>query len=145
MEITGLAGELPEAPGGILDGPAHPEYKINHMVEYRENGAEALDRTFAALSDRTRRAILARLRNGPVTVGELAEPFDVSLNAVSKHVRVLERAGLVHRQVQGREHHLHLRAEPLRAAADWTTRYRSFWTRRLDALEKHLHERRRKR
>ncbi len=100
-----------------------------------------LDLTFSALADPTRRAILARLRRGPATVGELAEPFAVSLNAVSKHLRVLERAGLLRREVRGREHHCHLAAEPLRDAAVWAAGYREFWEERLDALESLLRSR----
>ncbi len=112
---------------------------FNLMVER----TAPLDRTFSALSDPTRRAILARLRSGTATVGELADPFDMSLNAVSKHVRVLERAGLIEREVQGREHHCRLRAEPLRAAAGWTVDYREFWAGRLDALGDFLRKGRR--
>lgn len=97
---------------------------------------EQLDRTFSAIADPTRRAILSRLSEGPATVGEVAQPFDMSLNGISKHVQVLERAGLVAREVRGREHRLHLRADPLRAASDWTARYRAFWEGRLDALER---------
>ncbi len=100
-----------------------------------------LDRTFAALSDPTRRAILALLRDGPATVGQVAEPFPMSLNGISKHVQVLERAGLVEREVRGREHRLYLRAEPLRAASDWTTHYREFWEGRIDALERFVSNR----
>ena len=77
----------------------------------------ALDRAFGALGDATRRAILARLAEGSLTVGEIAEPFDMSLNAVSKHLRVLERAGLMRRRTQGREHHCSLEADPLRELA----------------------------
>ncbi len=102
------------------------------MVEY------SLDQTFAALADPTRRAILGRLQSGPLTVGAIADPIPMTLAAVSKHVRVLERAGLVRREVQGREHHCSLVAEPLREAADWTERYRAFWEGRLDALERYL-------
>ena len=97
---------------------------------------EQLDRTFAAIADPTRRAILSRLSEGSATVGEVAEPFEMSLNGISKHVQVLERAGLVAREVRGREHRLHLRADPLRAASDWTARYRAFWEGRIDALER---------
>lgn len=97
-----------------------------------------LDRVFSALSDPTRRALLERLRRGSATVGELAAPLPMSLNAVSKHVRVLEGAGLVRREVRGREHHLHLRGRPLRDAARFAERYRSFWSDRLDGLERHL-------
>lgn len=110
------------------------------MVESIE---ASLDQTFAALADPTRREILARLRSGEHTVGELAEPFPMSLAAVSKHVQVLERAGLVSRQVDGRVHRLTLAAEPLRAATAWTADYRSFWNARLDSLGAMLRERKR--
>jgi DNA-binding transcriptional ArsR family regulator len=120
------------------------------MVDCSDSGAiagsaseaAALDRTFAALSDPTRRAILARLCAGSATVGELAEPFPISLNAVSKHLRVLERAGLLRREVRGREHHCCLEAGPLQGASEWTQRYRAFWEARLDALAALLEGRR---
>lgn len=112
-------------------------HTFNRVVE---DGA-ALDQTFAALADPTRRAILTRLRAGPSTIGELAEPFTISFAAVSKHVRVLERAGLLERDVRGREHHCRLVARPLRSAAAWTAAYREFWERRLDALDGWLRER----
>lgn len=108
------------------------------MVDRSAAASEALDATFGALADPTRRAILERLRQGPASVGEVAGAFPISLNAVSKHVRVLERAGLVAREVRGREHRLHLRARPLRAATRWSGRYRAFWEARLDALDRHL-------
>jgi DNA-binding transcriptional ArsR family regulator len=108
---------------------------INPMVEYRGAG---LDATYAALADPSRRLILERLRQGPRRVSDLAEPFAMSLNAVSKHVKVLERAGLVRRVVRGREHFLHLDAVPLREADAWMERYRVFWEQRLDALEAYL-------
>ncbi len=111
------------------------------MVEYLEAGPE-LDRTFAALSDPTRRAILARLRAGSLSVGEIAQPFEVSLAAISKHVRVLERAGLIRREVRGRQHRCSLEARPLQRAAEWTARYRAFWEGRLDALSDFLDARR---
>ena len=110
------------------------------MVEYPE---ARLTRTFAALADPTRRAILARLRRGSLTVSELAEPFPISLNAVSKHLKQLERARLVRREVKGREHHLSLEAAPIAEAEQWTAGYREFWERRLDALESFVVERRR--
>lgn len=94
----------------------------------------ALDLAFAALADPTRRRIVARLTRGEVRVTDLALPFDMSLNAVSKHVKVLERAGLVRRHRHGREHYLHLRAMPLREIARWTSQYERFWNERLDAL-----------
>lgn len=102
------------------------------MVQY---SPARLDRVFHALSDRTRRAILARLTSGASTVTSLAAPFPVSLNAVSKHIRVLERAGLVARKVRGREHHCTLDPGPLRTAAEWIAWYERFWEERLDALE----------
>ena len=95
-----------------------------------------LDLTFSALSDPTRRAILSRLAKGDVSVGELARPFEMSLPAVSKHLRVLERAGLLVQDPQGRVRRCKLRAGPMREAADWIQHYRRFWTRQLDALAK---------
>ena len=97
-----------------------------------------LDNVFAALGDPTRRAILARLRRAPATVGEVASPFPVSFNAISKHVKVLERAGLVTRARSGREHHLALNAAPLGRAERWLVDYRQFWETRLDRMEQLL-------
>ena len=110
------------------------------MVDQQGVDQAALDQTFAALSDPTRRAILTRLESGPATVSEVAAPFEMSLYGVSKHVRVLERAGLVRREVHGREHHLHLRAAPLAQVAEFSERYRAFWEVRLDALAVHLED-----
>lgn len=111
---------------------------FNLMVEY--SFGAALDLTYAALSHPVRRDILERLRAGPSTVTRLAEPFDQSLAAVSKHLRVLEEASLVRRRVIGREHHLSLEAVPLAAASTWLEDYRDFWEERLDALEHLLRE-----
>ena len=105
---------------------------VYRMVEYT---ALRLDLTYAALSDPWRRAILARLTEGRARVTEIAAPFDISLNAVSKHLKVLERAGLVTRTVAGRDHWLTLSAEPLMEASGWIETYRLFWEQRLDALE----------
>lgn len=99
---------------------------------------EALDLTFAALSDPTRRAVVRRLGLGEATVGELAAPFAMSLPAVSKHVSVLERAGLVHRERRGRLHYCRLRPENLAAAAAWLDRHKDFWTTQLTALADHF-------
>lgn len=98
----------------------------------------ALDLAFAALSDPTRRRIVARLTRGEIRVTDLAQPFAMSLNAVSKHVKALERAGLVRRTRIGREHWLRLRAQPLRQVQDWVSRYERFWNQRLDALGEFL-------
>jgi DNA-binding transcriptional ArsR family regulator len=97
-----------------------------------------LDQVYGALADPTRRAILGILADGEANVGGLAERFPISLNGVSKHVKVLERAGLVQRTVQGREHRLRLNAEPLREASVWLEHYRAFWDARLGALEAFL-------
>ena len=94
-----------------------------------------LDHTLIALADPTRRAILQRLSRGEARVTELAQPFDISLNSVSKHIRILERAGLVRRRVEGRDHFLSLDPGPLDAAAAWMLRERLAWTARLDRLE----------
>ncbi|MBI3024892.1 MAG: winged helix-turn-helix transcriptional regulator [Candidatus Tectomicrobia bacterium] len=98
----------------------------------------ALDATFAALADPTRRAILARLARGEASVTALAAPFRVSLPAVSKHRRVLERAGLLARSREGRFHRLRLEAAPLREAGEWIAFYRRFWEGQLDALARYL-------
>ena len=105
-----------------------------------EHSIDPLDNTFAALSDPTRRAILARLRQGPATVTELAQPFTISLQAISKHLRVLERAGLLVRKRQGRIHYLRLNPQPLKDATGWLTRYEQFWESQFDALDQFLTE-----
>lgn len=107
------------------------------MVEYNET---QLDATFAALANPTRRRLMDRLAQGEATVGELAEPFQMSFAGVSKHLRVLEEAGLVQRRVVGREHHLSLEGAPIAGAAAWLLRYRHFWQESLDALEAYLRE-----
>lgn len=99
---------------------------------------DALSATFAALADPTRRAILARLSTGEATVKALAEPFKMSLPAVSKHLRVLERAGLVARGREAQWRPCRLDAKPLREANDWLEHYRQFWEARLDRLEDYL-------
>lgn len=98
----------------------------------------ALDATFAALADPTRRAILARLARGEASVTALAAPFRMSLPAVSKHLRVLERAGLLARSREGRVHRLRLEAAPLRAAEEWIASYRRFWEQSFDRLDEYL-------
>lgn len=97
-----------------------------------------LDLTFAALADSTRRAILARLAIGDSTVGDLARPFNISRPAVSKHLRVLERAGLVRTTRDGRMSRCGLDAAPMRDAAEWVETYRVFWEGQLDALTRYL-------
>jgi DNA-binding transcriptional ArsR family regulator len=101
--------------------------------------ASGLDHTLAALADPTRRAILERLAQGEARVTELADPFAMSLNGVSKHIRILERAQLVQRRRAGREHLLSLDARPLDALADWVAEQRAVWMARLDTLEALLH------
>jgi DNA-binding transcriptional ArsR family regulator len=105
----------------------------------------SLDRTLAAVADPTRRAILDRLAGGPARVTDIAAPFRMSLAAVSKHIKVLEDAGLVDRAREGREHQLTLNGAPLRAVARWAHRYERFWTERLDRLESFFATKRRDR
>src|SRR6187549_1525992 len=100
--------------------------------------ADQLSHTFAALADPTRRAILARLATGECSVTELAEPFDMSLPAVSKHLRVLERAGLVTRRRDAQWRHCSIEAGPLKEIADFTEHYRRLWEERLDRLGDYL-------
>lgn len=107
------------------------------MVEYQES---TLDAVFRALADPTRRRMLARLTQGERTVGELAEPFAMSLAAASKHIRALEAAALVDREVRGRRHVCRLNAAPLSAASDWLRHYERFWSGRLDQLEQLLRQ-----
>ena len=100
---------------------------------------DQLSHTFSALADPTRRAILARLAAGACSVTELAEPFEMSLPAVSKHLRVLERAGLISRGREAQWRPCHIEPAPLKDVADWTERYRRLWEGRLDRLDTYLH------
>jgi DNA-binding transcriptional ArsR family regulator len=100
--------------------------------------ADRLSVIFAALADPTRRAMLARLADGEATVTELAEPFPISMPAISRHLKVLERAGLISRSRAGQWRSSSLQAAPLKEAADWMDRYRQFWDVNLDRLDAHL-------
>lgn len=115
--------------------------KINRMVKYASG---RLDAVYGAISHPVRRSVLERLRPGRATVSELAKHYPMSLVAVSKHIRVLEAAGLVRRTVEGREHHLSLEPAPLIHAAGWLDIYRHFWEERLDLLEARIRERKRR-
>ncbi len=116
------------------------------MVNYQDghqlnDAAEArLDLAFSALADRTRRAILARLAEGEATAGELAQPFKMSLPAVSKHLRVLEDAGFLLRTREGRFHRCNLDPKPLQTAADWISTYKQFWEGQFDQLSRYLED-----
>src|SRR5262245_56954372 len=105
------------------------------MVKYSEG---SLDETFAALADPTRRAILERLATGAAPMREVAQPFRMSWPAITKHVKVLERAKLVRREQDGRTHRIHLSAAPMHEASAWLEEYRRFWDERFDALERYL-------
>src|SRR4051812_29592600 len=105
-----------------------------------ELNTRRLDSVFHALGDATRRQMLRDLAAGERTVGELAEPFSISLAAASKHIKVLEHAGLIRREVRGRTHHCRLDPGPLASAHEWLGFYERFWTSRLDALEQLLLE-----
>lgn len=114
---------------------AGPALIFNHMVEQAQ---VRLDAVFHALADRTRRAMLRRLARQERSVGELAAPFRMSLAGASKHIKALERAGLVRRTVKGRTHTCRLAPAPLSAAHEWLQFYERFWGERLDALERAL-------
>jgi DNA-binding transcriptional ArsR family regulator len=107
---------------------------LNQVVEYQAS----LDSTFAAVSDPTRRDILAALTEGEASVSQLAEPFDVSLQAVSKHVGVLSAAGLVAREKRGRVQWCRLAPAPMKAADEWLGTYREFWEEQLESLGEYL-------
>ena len=106
------------------------------MVEHSRSAE--LDRVFSALADPTRRAILRRLTRRPATINQIARPFRVSLNAISKHVMTLERAGMLRRDIQGRQHYCWIEPRPLREANEWLEHYRRFWEQRMDALEAYV-------
>lgn len=99
-----------------------------------------LDSTFSALADPTRRAIIARLAMGSATVNELAEPFEISLPAISRHLRVLENAGLIRREIEAQKRRCHLQPHVLKDASEWLEQTRAFWLEHLDALESFLDE-----
>ena len=109
---------------------------INQMVSM----ADSLSSTFAALADPTRRAILARLSGGAASVGELAEPFDISLPAVTKHLKVLQRAGLISQGREAQWRPCRLEARPMREAVEWMESYRRHWEQRFDRLDEYLRE-----
>lgn len=102
--------------------------------------SDQLSKTFSALADPTRRAILSRLADGEATVTEIAAPFEMTLPAVSKHLKVLEEAGLIARGREAQWRPARLQAEPLKAADEWIERYRQFWEQRFDRLEQYLDE-----
>lgn len=110
-------------------------YIVNQMVKYP---SATLNRTFAALADPTRRQILAHLSRGDRCVTDLARPHAMSLPAISKHLRVLEKAGLLRRRRYGRVHEIQLAAKPLKQAAEWVEEYRKFWEGSLDRLAEYL-------
>lgn len=103
-----------------------------------------LSAVLGAISHPSRRAIIAQLAQGPARVTEIAKPFDMSLNAVSKHLKVLEEAGLVHREKHGRDHVIEFRGEPLRQVAGWVHEYERFWNQHLDKLEAYFTEKRKR-
>ena len=108
---------------------------LNQMVKYTTN---SIDKTLSALSDPTRRAIVEKLATGNHSVLQIAKPFNMSLLAVSKHLKILEKAGLVNRVVSGRVHTLSLVAEPMKNAIDWLNKYRVFWEGQLESLTHYL-------
>ncbi len=106
--------------------------------------SDELSAVLGAVAHPARRAILSRLAGGPARVTEIAEPFDLSLNAVSKHLKVLEEAGLIAREKVGREHILRFRGKPLRQVSVWVHEYERFWTERLDEFEEFFKQKRRR-
>ncbi|HEY2342084.1 MAG TPA: metalloregulator ArsR/SmtB family transcription factor [Chthoniobacteraceae bacterium] len=102
------------------------------------NHSAALDSVFSALADPTRRRILVELQGGSASVGRLAKPFKVSAPAISRHLRLLERTGLIRRRRRGRIHEIELNPQPLRVASDWLATYRRFWEDNLEALARYL-------
>jgi DNA-binding transcriptional ArsR family regulator len=141
LRLVGLAGVLIVpivAPfvDRALHGRSGPII-LNRMVKLSPT-ADPLDAVFSALADPTRRAIVVRLSEGEASVSELAAPFDVSLPAVTKHLAVLERAGLLEHNKEGRVRRCRLVPAPMKVADDWLSTYRVFWERRLDSLADHF-------
>ena len=124
----------------VMPWPVDRGSGSRHNGNYMVTIGDRLDATFGALADPTRRAIISRLARGDATVGELARPFGVSRPAISKHLRVLERAGLVRREREGRVSRCELDAAALGEAAEWVERYREFWNERLDALARYVEQ-----
>lgn len=128
--------------GGIVF-PAHgsgDSLTVNIMIDYQAdpNESEQLDLIFSALADPTRRAMIGRLSQGSASIGELGSPFPITKQAVTQHVRVLERSGLLKRRVEGRVHRVSLVSRPLTHAGDWIDQIRHIWSWNLDRLEAHL-------
>jgi DNA-binding transcriptional ArsR family regulator len=109
-----------------------------HYTLWCNEFMDQLTDVFTAISHPTRRAIIGRLAAGPARFTDIAEPFDIALNAVTKHLKLLERAGLIQRKKQGREVYISFRAEPLRQVAGWVHEYERFWNERLDRFEQHF-------
>ena len=112
--------------------------RLSRTTRRRAPREERLDAVFHALSDRTRRALLAQLRTRPAMITELAKPFAMSLPALSRHIRVLESAGLIERTIDGRVHECALNATPLKSVEAWINRYAPFWEGTLDSLARHV-------
>ena len=110
---------------------------MKRAVQNRTSADDRLDAVFHALSDRTRRALLARLAREPAMITELAQPFDMSLPAVSRHIRVLEAAGLLTRSIDGRKHQCKLKMAPLASVEGWLAHYRRFWEKKLESLARY--------
>jgi DNA-binding transcriptional ArsR family regulator len=131
-----------DATHSTLTASAARVYLTNRLVirMVQQAAADRLSKTFAALADPTRRAILARLREGEASVQDLAEPFDMSLPAISKHLRVLERAGLISRSRDAQRRPCRIAATPLKEATAWIMGYRRFWEESFDRLDTYLEE-----
>lgn len=113
----------------------------NHYTIWCNIGMDRLTDVLTAISHPTRRAIIAQLATGPARFLDVAKPFDIALNAVTKHLKLLERAGLIERQKQGREVLISFRGEPLRDVATWVHHYQRFWSERLDEFERYFRDR----
>jgi DNA-binding transcriptional ArsR family regulator len=136
--------ELAESLASLLDDKERPQYftekLINRLVQYPMVTADPLSATFAALADPTRRAILSRLARGETSVTELARPFKISLPAVTKHLKVLQRAGLITQSRQAQWRPCKLEPKPLQDVSVWVEQYRQFWEASFDRLENYLRE-----
>ena len=137
----GVAGTLQKALAETLGRAVRAKNGLAlHYTIWCNVGMDHLSDVLTAISHPTRRAIIGQLANGPARFSDIAEPFDTALNAVTKHLKLLERAGLIERRKQGREVIISFRGEPLREVADWMNEYERFWNERLDQFERHFRD-----
>lgn len=143
-ELVGHKRSAAESLGFVWATCGSKKVLAKHYTLWCNVNMNQLTDVLTAISHPTRRAIIAQLANGPARFLDVAKPFDTALNAVTKHLKLLERAGLIEREKQGREVHISLRGEPLREVAGWVHEYERFWNERLDQFEQYFKDKKQK-